>query len=327
MVACYSNLARHMPDDGFQVVMFTHQDAAVWAELTLILWAAGLRVASAWCITTETVIGIKQGNYVQGTVLLVLRKRTDEEVAFLDEIAHQVESEVRRQLDSMLALEDDSEPNFADADYQLAAYAAALRVLTERPIDEIDPAKEIARERRRGEVGPVERVIRNAVKIACDHLVPGGFDGELWKDLAPMERFYLKGLEVESHGEYRNGVYQELARGFGAAEYADLLAGTKANETRLKSASELRSAMRGDFGATLTRQTLNAIYQSLKREDARAGLSWLRTELADYWNNREKILHILDYIAALRSIASMPQWSSDAEAAALLAGAVRNDHI
>jgi putative DNA methylase len=267
MVACYSNLARNMPDDGFQVVMFTHQDAAVWADLTMILWAAGLRVTAAWCIATETESSLKQGNYVQGTVLLILRKRTDNEIAFLDEISHQVEVEVRQQLDSMLALEDDSEPNFADADYQLAAYAAALRVLTERPIDEIDPAKEIARERRRGEVGPVEKVIRNAVKIACDHLVPRGFDSELWKELGGMERFYLKGLEVESHGEYRNGVYQELARGFGAAEYTDLLAGTKANETRLKSASELKGAGRGDFGTTLTRQVLSAVFQAISGSD------------------------------------------------------------
>jgi putative DNA methylase len=91
-------------------------------------------VTAAWCIATETESSLKQGNYVQGTVLLVCRKRTDAEPAFLDEISHRVEAEVRRQLDSMLALDDASEPNFADADYQLAAYAAALRVLTERPI-------------------------------------------------------------------------------------------------------------------------------------------------------------------------------------------------
>lgn len=327
MVECYRNLSQHMPNDGFQVVMFTHQDAAVWADLSMILWAAGLRITAAWCSTTETNAAIKKGNYVQGTVILILRKRTDNDMAFLDEVTHQVEIEVKQQLDSMLALEDSSEPNFADADYQLAAYAAALRVLTERPIDEIDPAKEIARERRRGEIGPVEKVIRNAVKIACDHLVPLGFDGDLWKELAPMERFYLEGLEVESHGEYRNGVYQELARGFGAAEYTELLAGSKANETQLKSAGELKNAQRGSFGPTLTRTVLAAVFQATKREDARAGLHWLKTELADYWNNRDRILHILDYLAALRAVASMPHWLADAEAAALVAGAVRNDHV
>ncbi|WP_129673425.1 anti-phage-associated DUF1156 domain-containing protein [Candidatus Chloroploca sp. Khr17] len=327
MVECYRNLTEHMPDDGFQVVMFTHQDTEVWADLTMILWAAGLRVSVAWCIATETESSLKQGNYVQGTVLLVLRKRTEAEPVFLDEITHRVELEVRCQLDEMLRIEDASEPNFADADYQLAAYAAALRVLTERPIAEIDPAREIARERKRGEVSPVEQLIRSAVKIACDHLVPGGLDRELWKSLTPMERFYLKGLEVESHGEHRSGVYQELARGFGAAEYTELFASTRANETRLMNASELKRRQRGVFGTSLVRQALYAISLTVEREDARDGLNWLKTELPDYWPNREKLIHILEYLAVLGNVSTMPHWCADAAAAAVVAGAVRNDHI
>lgn len=345
MVVCYSHLTTHMPDNGLQIVMFTHHDAAVWADLTLILWAAGLRVSSAWCIATETEAALKQGNYVQGTVLLVLRKRTATESVFLDDITHRTEPEVRRQLDSMLALEDDSEPNFGDADYQLAAYAAALRVLTERPIEELDPLREITRPRQRGEVSPVEQVIRNAVKIACDHLVPRGFDTELWKTLAPLERLYLKGLEVESHAEYRSGVYQELARGFGAVDYTNLLANTRANETRLKSASEFgrrqlgqrqRSERSGgtrsdqensEFGGTLLRQALFAIHQTSKEDDPRAGLHWLKTELPAYWQAREKLIHILDYLARLSAVTTMPHWRQDATAARVLAGALRNDHI
>jgi adenine-specific DNA methylase len=310
--------------------MFTHQDAAVWADLTLILWAAGLRVTAAWCIATETDSALKQGNYVQGTVLLVLRKRTEEEAIFLDEIAHRVEAEVKRQLDTMLELEDESDPNFGDADYQLAAYAAALRVLTERPIEEIDPAKEILRVRMPGEINLVEQVIRNAVKIACDHLVPHGIETDLWKTFSSMERFYLKGLEVESHGEYRSGVYQELARGFGATDYADLLASSRANQTRLKTAVEFdRRMLSGDgFARSLVRQVLFAVHQVAKNEQTRDGLNWLRTELPhDYWPSREKIIHILDYLAVLGRVSGMTHWEKDAEAARLLAGAVRNDHV
>ncbi len=83
MVDSYRNLAEHMPANGLQVVMFTHQDAGVWADLTLILWAAGLRVTAAWCIATETDSALREGNYVQGTVLLVLRKQTSDETAFM----------------------------------------------------------------------------------------------------------------------------------------------------------------------------------------------------------------------------------------------------
>jgi putative DNA methylase len=86
-----------MPDHGLQVVMFTHQDASVWADLALILWASGLRVTAAWTIGTETESALKEDNYVQGTVLLVLRKQTGGETAFLDEIYPEVEHEVEAQ--------------------------------------------------------------------------------------------------------------------------------------------------------------------------------------------------------------------------------------
>jgi hypothetical protein len=54
-------MTRQMPDNGLQVVMFTHQDAAVWADLGSILWAAGLRVTAAWNVVTETESSLKAG--------------------------------------------------------------------------------------------------------------------------------------------------------------------------------------------------------------------------------------------------------------------------
>jgi hypothetical protein len=293
MVDCYRNLAEHMPNHGMQIVMFTHQDAGVWADLALILWASGLRVTAAWCIATETDTALKEGNYVQGTVLLVLRKQTSEETAFLDEIYPQVENEVKAQLKSMLELEDQEDPNFGDPDYQLAAYAAALRVLTQyKRIEDIDVAQELSRVRTRGEISPVEQIISNAVKVACDYLIPHGFDSYVWKTLTPEERLYLKGLEIESHGEYRSGVYQELARGFGVSEYRDLLASGRANQTRLKTATELGTRVLRDsrFGAFLIRQVLFAIREVVRTEEVQNGKNWLRNEVPDYWNRRESLI-------------------------------------
>jgi adenine-specific DNA methylase len=99
MVEIYQNLAGHMPNNGMQMVMFTHQDPAVWADLGMILWAAGLKATAAWTISTETeAAGIKKGNYVQGTVCLVLRKRITNEPGFLDEVYPLVEDEVKQQI-------------------------------------------------------------------------------------------------------------------------------------------------------------------------------------------------------------------------------------
>ena len=163
--------------------------------------------------------------------------------------------------------------------------------------------------------------------IACDHLVPRGLEPHLWKSLGALERLYLKGLELESHGEHRSGVYQELARGFGVEEYTPLLASTKANETRLKTASEFARKDLGSiagFGATLVRHALFAAHKTAQTETPREGITWLTTEVPDYAANRSRILALLEYLAALRQNASLSHWHRDAEAAAVLGGALRN---
>ena len=75
MVNAYKAMADHMPDNGMQCVMFTHQDTGVWSDMIGIFWAAGLQVVGAWYIATETSTELKKGGYVQGTVILMLRKR------------------------------------------------------------------------------------------------------------------------------------------------------------------------------------------------------------------------------------------------------------
>jgi hypothetical protein len=269
---------------------------------------------------------MKQGNYVQGTVLLVLRKQFAQEAAFLHEVYPEVEAEVRRQIDSMQALDDADDPNFSDTDYQLAAYAAALRVLTSKKIEEIDVGYELTRTRVRGEASPVEQVIRNAVHIACDHLVPRGIETHLWKSLTALERLYLKGLAMESHGEYRSGVYQELSRGYGAQEYKTLLASTKANQTRLKTASEFgRKDLGGaGFGESLVRHALFGVFKTAETESPREAITWFTAEIMGYAGSRQSLIEILEFLAALRQNNSLAHWHKDAAAAALLAGALRN---
>ena len=328
MVASYRNLAEHMPADGAQIVMFTHQDASVWADLALIMWAAGLRVTAAWTIATETDSALKKGNYVQGTVLLVLRKRTSDATAFTDQLKVQIEDEVTAQLDAMLHLdEDEDEPSFGDTDYQLAAYAAALRVLTQySSIEEWDIERELSRSRSSDAPSPIEAIIDEAVQIANDHLIPEGFDAFLWKTLSPEERLYLKGLELESHGEFRTGAYQELARGTGVTNYKDLFANSRANETRFKNATEFGSTLLGDdgFAGSHVRHALFAVHEARQEGDAQAGRMWLRNEVNGYWSHRKKLIEILDYLSAMGRASAY--WAEDAKAARLVAGAVENDH-
>jgi len=329
MVEIYKNLTNHMPDNGIQMVQFTHQDSSVWADLAMVLWAAGLKVTAAWTIATETTSGLKKGNYVQGTVLLILRKRLSGKMAFLDEIYPEIEDEVRRQLDYMTELDDKDDPNFADTDYQLAAYAAALRVLTQYgDIEGRDILHELFRQRKSGEKTAFEKVIDRAVEIASDHLVPAGIDRQYWKNISAPERLYLKGLELEKHMEARSGAYQELARGFGVRDYTFMFAGTKANAVRFKTGTEFKKSGLGrtGFSGSPTRNMLFAIHETVRTEDAREGLNWLHTEVKEYWNQRKSIIAILKYLSKLNHIPHMTHWEKDADAALRLAGAVENDH-
>jgi len=329
---CYKQLAAHMPDDGFQVVMFTHQDPEVWADVALVLWAAGLQVSVAWTIATETgASGVKEGNYVQGTVILVLRKRKSDLRGDMSDLYPDIQVEVHEQLESMLALDAKEDPNFGDTDYQLAAYAAALRVLTGySKIDEIDVERELRRTRAQGETSPIAQLIERAVRIASDTLVPQGLERAAWKKLYAEERLYLKGVEVEARGEMREGVYQEMARSYGAGEYRPMLASKAANQTRLKTPTEfggrdLKQPGEAGFGASLLRQVLFAIYTTASNpdHDPRPARQYLKSELLDYWDNRQSIVELLRYL--VNNTISLKHWHEDALAAQLLLGSIQND--
>ncbi len=352
MVEIYRNLARHMPDNGLQMVMFTHQDPAVWAGLGMILWAAGLKATAAWTISTETeAAGIKQGNYVQGTVCLVLRKRTANEPGFLDEVYPLVEDEVKRQIASMQALDEDGEPNFNDADYQLAAYAAALKVLTQYGnLDGKDVEHEVFALRAKNQKSDFQTVIERALGIACDTLVPRGLD-DSWRELSLVERYYLRALDIESRGERRQGMYEELARGFGVTDIKPLLKNDKANGARMHTASGFGTAglapvggaaatvalpaRRGraaggaahPFAASPIRHLLFAIRETAGADNSpEPGRQYLRDTFGQgYWGRRERFIGLLEWLAALGNAEGMNEWIPDSQAARILAGRLRND--
>lgn len=335
MIEVYKNLSNNMPDNGTQVVMFTHQDVKVWAELAMILWSSGLRVVSAWNIATETESGgLKEGgNYVKGTVLLVLKKQTSKDVAFQDELYRKIKKEVQFQIDSMRELDDKEDPNFSDADYLLASYASSLKILTEnKDIEGIDVAYELSKSRNSNEESPIEAIINRAVKIAYDYLIPEDIDQMVWRDLIEEERFYIRGLELEMSKVYQAGAYQELARGFGVREYRELFENFKANSVRLKTASEYRNrGINNDiFGKTLFRHVLMAIFQSVQADSTTEGRNYLRAtydQNNEYWSHRIAIIEILEFISRFESIAHMSHWHQDAYYARLLKEAIRNDGI
>lgn len=335
MVGAYGAMTRHMPENGIQVVMFTHQDAGVWADLAAILWAAGLRVIAAWNIVTETESALKEGNYVQGTVCMVLRKRLAEDNARRMEIEAEIEQAVAAQLGRLNALDEswhersNAEALYTDGDLTLAAYAAALQVVTAySSIDRQPLDRDLYRKLAKTERTMLRDLVDYAAQVANGLLVPEGFPREMWRDLGAPERFYVRMLDMEAKGSAKVADFQNFAKSFAFGGYAELMASTSANAAALAGAADLKGRMLSGegFWGTQLRQVLFAIWKTMegKERDPKRGVIILKTEYAaDYWPRRQKLIALTDYVAAKTS-RTRPEESA---AAAELAEALRLDRV
>ena len=335
MVAAYAAMTKHMPDNGLQVVMFTHQDAGVWADLGAILWAAGLSVTGAWNVVTETESALKEGNYVQGTVCLVLRKRIGEANARRMEIEAEIEEHVKAQLDRLSALDDswheraNAESLYTDGDLTLAAYAAALQVVTTySTIDRQPLDRDLYRKIAKGETTLLRELIGYAEGVANNLLVPVGFPREMWRDLKTPERFYVRMLDMEAKGAAKVADFQNFAKSFAFSDYAELMASTAANAAALAGAATLKGRMLdGDgFAGSQLRQVLFAIWKTMESGllDPKRGVTILKTEYAaDYWQRRQKLIALAGYVA-LKTKLTRPE---EGQAAHELAEALKIDRV
>lgn len=333
MVEAYSAMTAHMPDNGLQVVMFTHQDAGVWADLAGILWAAGLRVTAAWNVVTETESALKDGNYVQGTVCLVLRKRTGTANARQMELEAEIEDEVKAELARLTGLDDGwqnyrgAEALYTDGDLTLAAYAAALRVITAyATIDRREIGSDVFRDLKKGEKTQLRTLIDYAESVANRELVPRGFDKGLWRNLEKASRFYVRMLDMEARGAPKVADFQNFARSFALADHTRLMAETRANNASLAGAEDLKAKLLKDpeiAGQPLF-QLLFALWKAIEKNDPLIGVTQLRTHYgSDYWQLRQTLIALAEYLAA-KTTTTRPEESS---AAAELAEALKVDRL
>ena len=329
MVAAYKAMSHHMPDNGIQVVMFTHQDAGVWADLAAVMWAAGLRVTAAWNVITETESSTKKGNYVQGTILLVVRKRLEKHNGRRMDIEGEIEEEVKTQLRALNAIDDEwrAERLYTDGDLQLAAYAAALRVITSyETIDRQDVGADVFRKLAKGEKTVIKDLIEYAASVANNMLVPDGFPTSLWRDLDPSSRFYVRMLDMEHKGATKFADFENFAKTFALSTYQDLMGATQANKASLAGAAHLKGSMldAGGFGGTPLRRVLFAVFKTMQNDDPKLGLAFLKTELGqDYWALRLTLADIAGYVSS-KTKRTRPDESA---AANLVAETLRVDRL
>ncbi|HOE33906.1 MAG TPA: hypothetical protein PLG98_11360, partial [Smithella sp.] len=67
-------------------------------------------------------------------------------------------------------------------------------------------------------------------------------------------------------------------------------------------------------------------YKTAEEDDPRPGLDYLKQEVANYWDRRQMIIALLNFLSHKPSSA-MPHWQKDVEAAHLLLGAVEGDGV
>lgn len=306
MVNAYRAMAEHMPDNGMQCVMFTHQDTGVWSDMVGIFWAAGLQVVAAWYIATETTSELRKGGYVQGTVTLMLRKRpSGEKSGFKQRILPAVRSEVQRQIESMMNLNEEvkdklGEPVFNDSDLQMAGYAAALKVLTAYThIGGEDVTSFAARPRRRDEVTVVDEIVQQAAEAANNLLVPEGLMAETWGRLSGVQRFYLRMMDMETTGASKLDNYQNFAKAFRVTDYSAVMGNMAANNARLTRVTEFSSRDLTDsteIGPTWLGRLIIGLQQLLEEVEPQVVVGQIQEELADFMEVRPVLIDLLSFI-------------------------------
>ena len=306
MVDAYQAMADHMPDNGMQCVMFTHQDTGVWSDMVGIFWAAGLQVVAAWYIATETTSELKKGGYVQGTVILMLRKRAEgDRSGFKQRILPAVRNEVERQIESMMHLNKEvegklGEPVFNDSDLQMAGYAAALKVLTAyTQIGGEDVTSFAVRPRRKGEVTVVDEIVQQAAEAANSLLVPEGLSSDTWGRLSGVQRFYLRMMDMETTGASKLDNYQNFAKAFRVEDYTRIMSSMAANSARLKRTTEFASRELTDsteFGPTWLGRLTIGLQQLLAEVEPQVVVGQIQEELPDFMEVRLILIDLLAFV-------------------------------
>ena len=340
MVAAYRKMTEKMPNNGIQVLMFTHQSGSIWADMANIIWASGLQVTAAWYVVTETDSALRQGANVTGTIMLVLRKRHKELETFRDDLGWEIEEAVKAQVESLVGLDKsvrahNSEGLYNDADLQMEGYAAALKVLTAYSnIDGKNMMLEAEAPRQKGKLTFVDELIDFAVLTAVQFLVPVGFEKAEWQKLSAVERFYLKMTEMEHQGSKSLDNYQNFAKAFKVHHFDQLMSDTsKANSARLKLSTEFKSSMMSgdaEIAPTPLRALLYAMYELTKEVEVDDVLLHLMENCPNYNQNKALLAKIADYLAEKRTILKSTKTfhpDQEASSARVMAEAMRNQRL
>src|SRR5262249_31766535 len=115
-----------------------------------------------------------------------------------------------------------------------------------------------------------------------------------------------------------------FAKAFRVGDYGSLMGTMKANDARLKSATEFKKAMfEGEFGSTPLRALLFALYELQREVDSDEVMVHLRELVPGYLNHREDLMAFCLYLANKRE-GRLPE---EVGAARVLLTRIKNERL
>ena len=261
-------------------------------------------------------------------MILMLRKRpAGDKPGFKQRILPAVRTEVARQIESMLNLNEEvkdkmGEPVFNDSDLQMAGYAAALKVLTAyTQIGGEDVTSFALRPKAKGEVTVVDEIVQQAAEAANSLLVPEGLSADTWARLSGIQRFYLRMMDMETTGASKLDNYQNFAKAFRVEDYTKVMSSVSANAAKLKGVTEYESRDLTDsteIGGTWLGRLIIGLRQILDEVEAQIVLEQIQIDLPDFVEVRAILI---DMMAFFERKAPQPEVR---EAAEILGGRLKN---
>jgi hypothetical protein len=129
-----------------------------------------------------------------------------------------------------------------------------------------------SRKLEKGERTMIRDLVDYAAEVANNLLVPEKFPHDMWRDLSPSERFYVRMLGMEGKGTTKVADFQNFAKSFAYGDYASLMAST----TAMPRASRARPTSRAKCLQVKVIKAMASRRRNFGKFSSRSGRHWRR---------------------------------------------------
>ena len=232
----YKNLNSQTLPNGGQILMFTHKDPKVWAQLQEIIVTAGLTVTKLWAVKTETsnISKKKGGEFVQATYLIICKPYVENNITLTKaDMQTGINDLVREQIKSMKLANAASENKnlYSTVDYMLAAPTAVMQATTMYP----NTIGVMPNQREKFQLHLQEQ----AEKTASNAILPSELDMETWTGLGIEEKAYCFALNAYYQGDNNLSMIQQVQNSYGVTGLGVFLKSSIPSNIQMFEPSEL----------------------------------------------------------------------------------------